>query len=285
MDWPVALVTELAARRCIVFLGAGASANCPSADGTCTPPLWPAFLTQLKEAMPRGVDTTSIDDLIAKERFLDAAEVIVAKVAAADFARVVRQSFVVPRYSPSLVHEAVLEIDPKILVTTNYDDIYDNYCRTGMAHDGYNVCKYYDQHLVNDLRSPVRLVIKAHGCVSDPSRIVLTRSQYFRERQGHGAFYQVMDALFLTNTVFFVGYSLSDPDIQLILENSNIAARSSHSHYAFISDDLHPDIEQAAAGAYNIRFIKHPRGDHAEAEKYLKGLAQEVIQSRIANPS
>ena len=118
MDWPVALITELAARRCIVFLGAGASANCLSASGTCTPPLWPDFLTQLKEAMPAGVDTTSIDDLIAKERFLDAAEVIVAKVAAADFARVVRQSFVVPRYNSSPVHEAVLDIDPKILVTT-----------------------------------------------------------------------------------------------------------------------------------------------------------------------
>lgn len=183
------------------------------------------------------------------------------------------------------MHEAVLDIDPKIVVTTNYDDIYDNYCRTGMAHDGYNVCKYYDQHFVNDLRSPVRLVIKAHGCVSDPSLAVLTRSQHFKARQLHGSFYQVLDALFLTHTIFFVGYNLLDPDIQLVLENSNITARSSHKHYAFISDDLHPDIEEAAANAYNIHFIKYPKGAYAEAEKHIKELAEAVTKFRISNPS
>ncbi|MEN6376037.1 MAG: SIR2 family protein [Smithella sp.] len=234
--------------------------------------------------MPPSADRTTIDILIARERFLDAAEIIITKIAPADFARIVRQAFVNPRYTHSQIHEAVLEIDPKVLVTTNYDDIYDNYCRTGIAHDGYNVCKYYDQHLVNDLRSPVRLVVKAHGCVSDPARIVLTRSHYFKERQIYGSFYQILDALFLTHTVLFVGYSLSDPDIQLILENSNIAAPSSHSHYAFISDDLHPDIEQAAARAYNIRFFKYPRGKHDEAERCLKELSQEVIQYRVYNP-
>lgn len=269
MDWPVALIAELAARRCIIFFGAGASAGCLSADKSCKPPLWETFLTQLKAAMPAGTGFSSIDALIAKERFLDAAEIILGKVAPADFTRIVRQLFVTPRYCASKIHEAVLEIDPKVVVTTNYDDIYDNYCRTGMASDGYNVCKYYEQHLVNDLRSPVRLVIKAHGCVSDPSRIVLTRSQYFKERQHYAAFYQVLDALFLTNTILFLGYSLSDPDIQLVLENSNIAAQSSHKHYAFVSDELHPDIEQAISNSYNIHFIKYPKGQHDAAENAL----------------
>jgi hypothetical protein len=285
MDWPVALIAELAARRCIVFLGAGASANCMSADKTCNPPLWGDFLKKLKSAIPSGTDFSSIDSLIEKERFLDAAEVILGKVTPADFTRIIRQLFVTPRYSPSKIHEAVLDIDPKIVVTTNYDDIYDNYCRSGLANDGYNICKYYEPHLVNDLRSPVRLIIKAHGCVSDPSRIVLTRSEYFKERQQHGFFYEILDALFLTNTILFLGYSLSDPDIQLVLENSNIAAQSCHKHYAFISDDLHPDIEQAMSNTYNIHFIKYPKGRHDQAEEALKELAQSVNLFRICNPS
>ena len=285
MDWPVSLIAELAARRCTLFLGAGASAGCLSADGLRKPPLWREFLSQLKAALPTGTDVSSIDDLINKERFLDAAEIIHNKLVAADFARLTRESFVLPRFNPSRIHEAVLDIDPKIVVTTNYDDIYDNYCRTGMAHDGYNVCKYYDRHLVNDLRSPVRLVVKAHGCISDPSRIVLTRSQYFKERQQYGSFFNVLDALFLTNTILFVGYGLSDPDIQLVLENANIAAESSHKHYALISDDIHPDVELAVASAYNIHFIKYPHGAHTQAEDAMKALATEVIQYRVANPS
>ena len=285
MTWPLALVAELAARRCITFIGAGASAGCIAADGRSQPPLWRLFLMQLKNAMPVGIDFTTIDDLIAKDRFLDAAEVILGKLTPADLTRIVREQFVQPKFSHSRIHEAVLAIDPKIVVTTNYDDIYDSYCRTGMAKDGYNVCRYYEDHLVNDLRSPVRLIIKAHGCVSDPSKIVLTRSQYFRERQRYGAFYSVLDALFITNTLLFIGYSLSDPDIQLLLENATIAARSSHTHYALVEDDLQPDIEQAAASAYNLYFIKYPKGRHDKAEELLLELADQVTQFRVLNPS
>jgi hypothetical protein len=285
MDWPNALIGELASRRCMIFLGAGASAGCLSSDGTRTPPTWKGFLDELKTTMPSGTDTRTIDDILSKDKFLDAAEIILSKISPADFSRIIRQLFVQPRYSKSRIHEAVLKIDPKIVITTNYDDIYDNYCRSGMAVDGYNTCKYYEQHLINDLRSPVRLVIKAHGCVSDPSKIVLARSQYFKQKQHHSSFYNVLDALFLTNTLLFIGYSLSDPDIQLVLENSNIAAPSSHTHYAIIPNDIPHDIEQAAAKAYNIHFLKFSSTDYQEVENSIEELSDLVIQDRVSNPS
>lgn len=285
MVWPIALVAELASRRCITFIGAGASAGAIAQNGVTRPPLWRAFLNTLIAAVPHGTDLSAVNDLVDKERFLDAAEILLSKITPADFSRIIRELFVQPRFVQSKIHEALLTIDPKVIVTTNYDDIYDTYCRTGLARDGYNVCKYYEDHLVNDLRSPVRLVVKAHGCVSDPSRIVLSRSQYFRERQAHASFYNVLDALFLTNTLLFVGYSLTDPDIQLVLENSNISAKSSHTHYALIEDNIQPDIESAARSAYNIHFIKYPAGKHEDAERMLVELADEVTQFRIANPS
>jgi hypothetical protein len=285
MPWPAALVSELAARRCIPFLGAGASASSVGADGVTHPPLWTAFLGALRAACPAGSDLSAIDDLIAKDKLLDAAEVLVAKIPTADFTRVVREQFVQPRFTNSSIHLSVLTLDPKIVVTTNYDDIYDGFCRTGQAHDGYNVCKYYEEHLVNDIRSPVRLIVKAHGCVSDPSRIVLARSQYFRVRQSYGVFYSVLDALFLTNTMLFVGYGLSDPDIQLVLENASIAARSAHPHYALVEDNIQPDVEAAARVSYNIHFIKYPIGRHDIAELAMRELAEAVTQFRIANPA
>ena len=285
MAWPVALIAELASRRCIAFLGAGASAGCMGADNHTKPPLWTALLASLKGVAPTGVDLSAVDDLLAKDKFLDAAEILLSKVPPADFARVIREKFVQPRYSHSSIHEAILTIDPKVVVTTNYDDIYDSYCRTGLARDGYNVCQYYEDHLVNDLRSPVRLVIKAHGCVTDPSKIVLSRSQYFRERQLHASFFNVLDALFITNTILFVGYSLSDPDIQLVLENATIAASSAHTHYALIEDNIQQDIELAAQRAYNIHFIKYPAGRHDIAREQLSELADLVTAFRASNPA
>jgi len=276
MDWPISLVEELASRRCVVFLGAGASAGCISAvDGT-NPPTWSRFLENLKNRIPVDRKTPTIDALIEKEKYLDAAEVILNKLPTAEFSRAIRELFVQPRYEKSSIHESTLKIDPKVVVTTNYDDIYDAYCRTGIAQDGYNVCKYYEQHLATDLRSPVRIIVKAHGCVNDISKIVLSRSQYFRAKQENNEFYSILNALFMTNTLLFLGYSMSDPDIQLVLENANIFSRSTHPHYALVGDDIIPDIEESMRKAYNIEFLKFPAGQYDEANKYIQELAEQV---------
>lgn len=282
MDWPVSLVEELASRRCIVFLGAGASAGCVSAVDGSKPPTWQRFLEDLTDRIPVASRTETIYTLIDKEKYLDAAEVILNKLPAADFTRAIRELFVQPRYNKSSIHASALKIDPKVVVTTNYDDIYDAYCRTGMAQDGYNVCKYYEQHLATDLRSPVRVIVKAHGCVNDISRIVLSRSQYFRAKQENYEFYSILNSLFMTNTLLFLGYSMSDPDIQLVLENSNIFSRSTHPHYALVGDDIIPDIEESMHKAYNIQFLKFPAGQYDEANKYIEQLAEQVETMRAS---
>jgi hypothetical protein len=226
-----------------------------------------------------------VDALIAKEKYLDAAEVMFASVQPADFSGLIRELFVIPRYAPSNIHRAVLDIDPKVVVTTNYDDIYDTYCRSGEAEEGYNTCRYYDTHLVADLRSPVRLIVKAHGCVSDTAHMVLTRSQYFEQKQRHPSFFRVLDALFLTNTLLFVGYSLSDPDIQLLLENASIAAASVHPHYAVMPNNTPDALRASAKKAYNIEFLEYEAGNFVELDEGLKDLAAQVNAAREENPT
>ncbi len=279
MIWPKALTAELASRRCIIFLGSGASAGSLSADESKSPTTWNKFLDDLKGKMTSG-DKTTIDKFISEQRFLDAAEVILHHVPQADFSAYIREELVRPKYKPSLVHESVLEIDPKVVVTTNYDDIYDNYCRQGEAIDGYNICRYYEDHLVSDLRSPVRLILKAHGCVSNPSKIVLSRSQYFKEKQDHGNFFKVLESLFLTHTILFLGYSLSDPDIQLILENSNIAAKSAHPHYIAVGNDTDPVLKESYKRTYNLEFVEFPAGDYNALNSGISELKDEVLSYR-----
>jgi len=285
MIWPKALVTELASRRCIVFIGSGASAGCLSQVGSISPPVWSKLLQSLIDLMSDKNDLDTVNDFIQKEKYLDAAEIIKNKIPSADFSNFIRESFVSPRFSKSQMHEAILEIDPKIVITTNYDDIYDTFCRTGNAHEGYNISKYYESHIVTDLRSPVRLIIKAHGCISDPSKIVLTKSEYFRARQSFSSFYKVLDSLFLTHTILFLGYSLTDPDIQLVLENVNIAASSSHPHYFATGNNLNQAIKQANNKAYNIEFIEYESGNYSELNEGLFELSESVKQHRLSNPS
>jgi hypothetical protein len=76
MTWPNALIKELAARRCIIFLGSGASAASISSDGSKRPPTWSQFLEGLISIMNTKIDEPIIRDLLKKEKFLDAAEII-----------------------------------------------------------------------------------------------------------------------------------------------------------------------------------------------------------------
>ncbi|KAB0654229.1 SIR2 family protein [Burkholderia diffusa] len=286
MEWDKSFVDELAARRCIVFMGSGVSAGCRSADGTKSPPDWAALLRLLHGAMPLGSDKDFALAKIEAKEYLDAAEVICSRVSAADFAAIMRAEFVAPRYQASGAHRSILKMDPKIVVTTNYDDIYERYCATGDAAAGYNVCRYYETHLINDLRSPVRSIIKAHGCVTDPSKGVLTKHQYFKARQQSPNFFKILDALFITHTLLFIGYSLSDPDIQLLLENTNITAPSAHQHYAVVRQgSMHEALKSAATKSYNLRFVEYGGDGHEELLAGLEDLANLVVEKREANPT
>lgn len=284
MNWPPALIKELAARRCIIFLGSGASAASMSQDGLTKPPTWSLYLDGLIGIMNSNSDEPVIRDLIHKEKYLDAAEIIISNISLANYTAYIREKLQLPRFQPSAIHEAVFKIDPKIVITTNYDDIYDNYCKLGTSSNGYNVCKHSETHLVSDLRSPYRSIVKAHGCISNPLETILSRSQYFEARYKYLNFYKVLDSLFITNTILFIGYSLNDPDIQLLLENSNISAIGSHPHYACMSNDMHPTIKASLKKTYNIELIEFPAGNYGELSNGLTELANEVESYRLTNP-
>ena len=78
IDWPPALVTELAERRCIVFMGAGVSMGSIGEDGSTHPPSWEKFLKDALKLIPDATDRKSAQVSINKYQYLDAAEIILA---------------------------------------------------------------------------------------------------------------------------------------------------------------------------------------------------------------
>jgi hypothetical protein len=232
------------------------------------------------------IDTRNLaGTLVDEKRYLDAAEIIVSALNEADYHDKIRQIFEVPRYAPSKIHEAILGIDPKIVITTNFDTIYDQYCRQGDAAEGYNIFKYSDEHLVSQLRSPIRCVIKAHGCVTVPESLVLSRSDFFLAKQRAPHFYKTLDALFLTHTILFLGYSLYDPDVQLVLENVNISTPSSHRHY-FVTESGEPAaLKRSKEECFNLYIHEFERGNYTELESSLADLVLRVNECRDLNPA
>ena len=94
MNWPDALIRELAERRCCVFMGAGASAGSVGQDGVTRPPTWEGFLVALTDKMNTAAEKTTAEALIAEKKFLEAAEIIYADITQPDFSQFIRDTLV-----------------------------------------------------------------------------------------------------------------------------------------------------------------------------------------------
>lgn len=282
INWPESLVAEIAERRCIIFLGAGASVSCVDPATNLHPPDWNRLLREALESVGESDIKPLVDEMLRKEQYLDAAEVIFSHIEPADARNFFRSRFYTPHYEKSEIHELILELDPKIVITTNYDQIYDDYCANGDARDGYSIRKYYEDNVLDEIRSTARLVLKAHGCITETSKMVLTRSEYFNARAKHPGFFSILESLFLVNTLLFVGYGLTDPDISLILESAQLSAPSRHPHYALMAAGRHTAVMQAIRKTYNIKVLEYdaPKNNHQQAIVALRELRDLVNSFR-----
>src|SRR4051794_12011169 len=113
ITWPISLIPEVAERRCVIVLGAGASAGSIGRDGATKPPAWPSLLDRAKALVPDNAEKQLVNDLVGKERFLDAAEIVVARANPADYGAFIRQTFVDPQFQHSTIHEQIYKLDPK----------------------------------------------------------------------------------------------------------------------------------------------------------------------------
>jgi hypothetical protein len=206
--WPEAIVAEIAERRCIIFLGAGASASSTSPQGGIRPPLWMEFVEHsIGKVAENGVKKLA-KRMVKQNRLLEAAELITTSMPRADFGLLVSAEFEAPKFQPSRLHECVRALDVKVVVTSNYDDIYDRLCLQGEGGELYKVVRYHDGNLMELLRSATRIIIKMHGSVTDTTSLVLSQSQYHEARRNYPHFFRVLDALFTVSTVLFIGCSL-----------------------------------------------------------------------------
>lgn len=281
IDWPESLVREIARRRCVFFLGAGVSASSTDAAGN-RPKQWGEFLEAACNLISNPTKKDEIKKLISSRQYLLALQAIKQEADRADYNSLLNSNFNNPAYQPSDLHQIILNLDSRIVITTNFDKIYERLCLSTSA-EGYKTIPYNSTSLGDELRSDTRIIIKAHGTIDDIQKMIFTKSEYHDAKKNNSNFYAMLRAIFLTHTAVFIGCSLDDPDVQLVLEEVRITASSEAPHYALVLKDQNNAYALADwRSAYNIRALEY-EPDHTSLILDMQDLLARVTDLREKN--
>lgn len=107
---------------------------------------------------------------------------------------------------------AILDINPAHIITTNYDQLLET--SKHIFCEQYQVI-VHDKDLLNADKG--KYIIKMHGDLSEPASIVLKEQDYLDYSQKHILIELFVKSLLTDHIVLFLGYSLNDYNIKLII--------------------------------------------------------------------
>jgi len=235
IDWPEDLVRDVAARRSVLFLGAGVSRNAENAQGV-HPREWVGFLRHLASLVPEVAQRGEVTQCIDDTDLLTACELARKYLSAHVFKTEMLKEFSGNAYRPANIHDDLSLVDSRVVMTTNFDKLYEN--RANQLQDNTVIVKnYYDKDVADVFRRQDRVVLKVHGTIDAPDLTIFTRSQYALARRDYGHFYQLLRGLFVTHTFVFLGASMRDPDMQLLLEDHAYRFGGARPHYMVMPEN------------------------------------------------
>lgn len=280
IDWHDEIVGDLARRRAVLVIGSGVSRHARG-NGGKQPPTWKEFLTAALTDCPNRTDILPIQAALDAGDYLHACEWL-KKRFDEGWVNYLRNTFSRPAYKAAEIHEQILKLDSRVVFTLNFDDIYERHA--GGIHSGSHITKnYYDPDVVEFLRGDGRYIVKVHGNLNSPPTLIFTQKDYSRARIEHAAFYQAFDAALLTHTFIFIGCGVSDPDVNLILENQNFGFPVQNPHYFLTAHNFGEDRKHSLRENRNLKVLEYDPIDldHSRLVTELKTLNDLVETERF----
>ncbi|MEV8165414.1 SIR2 family protein [Rothia kristinae] len=289
--WPAALIDSLSRQDCVVFLGAGFTKGAKTSGGR-RPLGWNDLLTSLlDEIAPKSKRASKpraeIEKQIKSGNLLWAAEQLQTMYKDNGLQSDLRNTIAGlvdgsgdNKFEPGKYHEYLEDLNPRVIFTTNYDKVLNRQFSNG----GYNILDYSSPAIATQICEGASVIIKIHGDINNPKDIIITKSDFSKLRYQGSRALSVLEALFLTRTFLFLGYSLSDPDIQLILENQMMTSGPIGSHYILAHERSIDNVRRRYFEKYYGVNVLTYRGDvQSGLEASLEQLVAKVGENRLIN--
>ena len=271
MNIPRRLVERYLDDKCGFFVGAGLSQGAGY-------PGWPELLEgMIDRAVEQRLDVDADEyRSLAKDpsKFLMLAETLKDDLGAAEFQTYLEDTFRDPR-SPSRTHELLVSLTRgRFIVTTNYDDLIEKAFASQREYR--NAYKYYESDSIQ--RALFRrdfFVLKAHGdAYTAADKVVLTDKDYRRLLYRELGYQSVLQSMFTMYSFIFVGCSLQDPELRMLLGYINTAfPEGGTEHFALLKESATYKSERKRwKKDYNVAVI--PIDDFDELDVFLETLGE-----------
>jgi hypothetical protein len=285
IEIPAELISQIAAEQAVVFVGSGPSQGAGLSG-------WAGALRALIDF---GAKSGVLDTKIRKQlergvksgKFLQVAEEVRDRLPPDQFRQALVEIFRPASIKPAAVHQTLVQIPFRSIVTTNYDPLIE----TAFAAEHKRLVPVYTQQQPPELSAALRgdhfHVLKIHGDINRVETIILGTKDYRAAIYGLGAYRTFMTALFTTRTVLFLGYGLNDPDLQTVLEQLRHDFREhTRTHYAFMSSKEVSELDRLALlRDLGIQVIPYRPSSptHPEVGLFLADLLLQVGKARLAS--
>jgi hypothetical protein len=200
--FPRPLLDDLVAGRWLPVLGAGMSMNAKFPPGAKMP-LWPDLGTALAGEMASYSSAGALDSISAYQHEYGRAKLIER----------LTQLLLIKEAEPGETHRAFCSIPFDIVCTTNFDFLLERQ---------YDAIPRYVYPVIDEEQLSINgahagtLLLKLHGDLRHPSRLVVTEEDYDGFLSRYPLIATYLANLLITNTAVFIGYSLDDPDFRQI---------------------------------------------------------------------
>lgn len=124
-------------------------------------------------------------------------------------------------------HRKIIELTTGQVITTNYDNAFEkasNGSITPSIHtDSFNISQ------INKNNKPY--IFKLHGSYSEPSNCIIFKEDYKKLYETNSGAIAKLKTIFAEKTILFLGFSFSDPDINLIFNNLDKTFENNNKHF------------------------------------------------------
>lgn len=269
--------------RVAVFLGAGVSAGVKTRSGQ---PIrtWPIFLEETANRIADKKKNKEIKELIAHGDYLFACEILKENIG--DSWEETLKDEYEKIGDPSELQQAILKLNPRIIVTTNFDLFIETQwekVNTAATHH-LQVKNGISADCFSAFRDDKPYLIKLHGSINNPESMIFSLSDYAEKAHSNWQYSTFMDTLLCTHTVIFIGFSMKDTAITNLLEIYAKRYPKSRPHYAFM-----PDLQSAD----KIKIMKQHRrlfilpytskNNHAQLTSLIEQLNSEISERKRLN--